>query len=696
MSRDNFIDKSLKNDEVNNINKDIDTDNNKGLFLQTKKINRSIAKIKEETIKDYNSLTAIEKGDNNKLLTLVKKFDILETLNLNILQNDLNYLKNNNDNDCNLHSFIEHYNIFRYTLSTEKRIDILNEYSNIIKNNKIKNNKEEINLNYEKQDPQNLIKNLLLNFIELSQNKNLKPMEFRQLFTQLLNEEDYDLTEKFYAPANFGNLNYKNSLLFSDYLKNFKNILYKKNKNGEIEEDTNNSNIKNKFGKKMKIINLFSETIKNDGFVLENEIYYRYLKVIHVILSLSDNKKITFLITSIIKEINYCMINLITKDDLKQFIHKNPGLLYIKKENKEIELSEEIINNLFLNEIIIYKNDNKKLDFQINKYNKNILSDLPGKLIEKNWSDCNFKFIEEYNFINKNKNLKNEFMTHIKKIIRSPYVKNIYSNIETRFEINDYIYDSEEILNEVFQYIHFFPFPFEDIFGFADKGTLDIFICMYDENSLDLFDMLGKLYANCNDIIHELFHISPVYYVNNSENKNFSSYYSNVPSKKKKEYIQIQNDFLKEINCLDKRIKRENDIDLGDSIEIELYGFCLKDFNLYNTLNLFTESTWYKEEKVKLFRENIIKGSKLNDDNKNEIIINLEEYKNSSNILKTFFKVFQTEENEITTTTITNKLIFSRKREFNNDDERKCIVFSRPLRLSRYQIYPGPGEGFRP
>ena len=141
MSRDNFIDKSLKNDEVNNINKDIDTDNNKGLFLQTKKINKSIAKIKEETIKDYNSLTAIEKGDNNKLLTLVKKFDILETLNLNILQNDLNYLKNNNDNDCNLHSFIEHYKIFRYTLSKEKRIDILNEYSNIIKNNKIKNNK---------------------------------------------------------------------------------------------------------------------------------------------------------------------------------------------------------------------------------------------------------------------------------------------------------------------------------------------------------------------------------------------------------------------------------------------------------------------------------------------------------------------------------------------------------------------------
>ena len=689
-SRDNFVDKSLKNEEVNNINKDIGTINNKDLFPPTKKINKSIEKIKEETISEYNNLTLIEKNDNNKLLPLVKKFDILEELNFNILKNDLNYVKNKNDNNYSLDSFIEHYKNFRHTLSTEKRIDLLNEY-----NNMIKNNKKEINLDYEKQDPQILIKNLLLNFIELSQNKNLKPLEFYQLFNKLLDDEDYDLTEKFYVPANFGNLNYKYSLLFSDYLKNFRTILYKKNNNGQMERDNNHGNIRSKFEKKMKIIIIFSETIKNNGSVLKNDIYYRYLKNIHVILSLCDNKKISSFIISIISEINNCMINLITKDDLKQFIHKNPSLLFLKKDNKEIELNDEIINHLLLNEILICKNGNGKLDFKINKYNANVLKNLKVKLIGKNWIDCNFEFIEEYNFINKNENLKNEFMIHIKKIMQSPYVKNIYKDIENRFDTNDYIYDSEEILNEVFQYIHFFPFPFEDIFRFADKGTLDIFICMYDDNCLDLFDMLGKLYANCNDIIHELFHISPVYYINNSDNKKFSDYYSNVPSKKKKEYIQTQSNFLKEIKSLDLNIKKENDIDLGDSIEIELYGFCLRKFNLYNTLNLFIEDTWYKEEKIKKFRENIIKGSKLNEDDTNEIIINIEEYKNSSNILKTFFQVFQSEENEIISIT-KNKLIFARKREFTNEDESKYFIFSRPLGLSRYQIYPGPGEGFRP
>ena len=689
-SRDNFVDKSLKNEEVNNINKDIGTINNKDLFPPTKKINKSIEKIKEETISEYNNLTLIEKNDNNKLLPLVKKFDILEELNFNILKNDLNYVKNKNDNNYSLDSFIEHYKNFRHTLSTEKRIDLLNEY-----NNMIKNNKKEINLDYEKQDPRILIKNLLLNFIELSQNKNLKPLEFYQLFNKLLDDEYYDLTEKFYVPANFGNLNYKYSLLFSDYLKNFRTILYKKNNNGQMERDNNHGNIRSKFEKKMKIIIIFSETIKNNGSVLKNDIYYRYLKNIHVILSLCDNKKISYFIISIISEINNCMINLITKDDLKQFIHKNPSLLFLKKDNKEIELNDEIINHLLLNEILICKNGNGKLDFKINKYNANVLKNLKVKLIGKNWIDCNFEFIEEYNFINKNENLKNEFMIHIKKIMQSPYVKNIYKDIENRFDTNDYIYDSEEILNEVFQYIHFFPFPFEDIFGFADKGTLDIFICMYDDNCLDLFDMLGKLYANCNDIIHELFHISPVYYINNSDNKKFSDYYSNVPSKKKKEYIQTQSNFLKEIKSLDLNIKKENDIDLGDSIEIELYGFCLRKFNLYNTLNLFIEDTWYKEEKIKKFRENIIKGSKLNEDDTNEIIINIEEYKNSSNILKTFFQVFQSEENEIISIT-KNKLIFARKREFTNEDESKYFIFSRPLGLSRYQIYPGPGEGFRP
>ena len=41
-------------------------------------------------------------------------------------------------------------------------------------------------------------------------------------------------------------------------------------------------------------------------------------------------------------------------------------------------------------------------------------------------------------------------IAYIKKIICSPYVKNIYQDIETRFDTIDYIFDSEEFLNEIF------------------------------------------------------------------------------------------------------------------------------------------------------------------------------------------------------------------------------------------------------
>ena len=77
---------------------------------------------------------------------------------------------------------------------------------------------------------------------------------------------------------------------------------------------------------------------------------------------------------------------------------------------------------------------------------------------------------------------------------------------------------------------------------------------MYDENSNALFGMLGKLYVNCN-ILHELFYISPVYYINNSGNKKFSDYYSKIPSKKKREYVQTQLNFLNEIDNLEQRKK---------------------------------------------------------------------------------------------------------------------------------------------
>ena len=44
---------------------------------------------------------------------------------------------------------------------------------------------------------------------------------------------------------------------------------------------------------------------------------------------------------------------------------------------------------------------------------------------------------------------------------------------------------------------------------------------MYD-NNYDSFELLGKLLANANDTCHEIFHISSVYNIMNSDNKKIS------------------------------------------------------------------------------------------------------------------------------------------------------------------------------
>jgi len=664
-------------------------------FLTTSiKIYKTIQQIKEEAIEEYNSLNETQKKDNSLLLKINEKFDILEDINYNILINDLNKISknikdntqindknkveeiktinnNNNPNKILNNTFIEDYKKYRYTIQTNKRIELLNKYLEINKN------LYNIIFENEKKEPKVILKEILLNLNELFlKSKNLKPLKFSNEYKIILEKYDYDLKEKFFSPSNFGNLNYKFSLLLSDFLKIFKNSLY--NHEGEIDKD--NSNIKRKFEKKMDVINLFFNTIKNNDNILNDDLYYRYLKIIYFILDIYSNKKKNNFIISIISEINNCMINLIRKDDLKKYIKKNPNVLYIKKNGIDNELNDNLIDNLLMNEILIYKDKDYNLKFDIKKYNVNILLDLKNNLINKNWINSNFEYIEEYNFIFYSDDLRREFNNYIKDMIKSPYIKNIYRKTETRFIIdNGYLFDKNKIIEEIFQFIHFFPFPFDDIFGYCDKASLDIYITMYD-NSEDTFDLLGKLSANANDTCHEIFHISSVYNIMNSDNKNFTDFYSKVPSKKKKEYIDEQINFLKQTNSKELKIKKE-DIDFGDAIEIECYGYCIREFTLFNVLNLFIKDIWYNEEKYKNFKENYIKWSVTSndDDNKNnsDEVINIKSYIDSTEILKVFFGLFKIENNEIESK---NVLLFKRKREFIGDDG--TVLFKRELCLT--------------
>ena len=169
----------------------------------------------------------------------------------------------------------------------------------------------------------------------------------------------------------------------------------------------------------------------------------------------------------------------------------------------------------------------------------------------------------------------------------------------------------------------------------------------------------------------------------NSENKNFKDFYSKVPSKKKTEYIKIQKNFLLETNSKESKIKKE-EIDFGDAIEIECYGFCIREFFLFSILNLFRKDTWYCENIYKKFKENYIKWCKLNDEeketdnnidiDKSDEVININSYLDGNKLLKIFFELFKLESNEMESK---NVILFRRKREFIGDDGN--IIFRREL-----------------
>jgi hypothetical protein len=534
---------------------------------------------------------------------------------------------------------------------------------------------------------------------------NLKPAEFYNELSSILQKEDYKINNIFFAPANFGNMNFKWSLLYSEFLKFIDEVFFDKN-NNVIK---NKSTIKSKFEKRLKILSLFLTTIENKNNLLNNNLYYKYLRIINIILFMCKDVSNTMGLIIGIKVINCCMINLLNIEDIKKFIVENPKKLFIMRNEKEIELTNDNINSFSLNEKLIYKSkDNNNIDFNIKLYNKNVLDNLEANIKKKLWINANFEYIEDYNFINSNENLKLLFKKHIKEMLKSPYIKKIYLKTEERFEANKYYLfdDSDKIFNELYNQIIFFPFPDAKSFGFCNKNSLDIFITMYDNNDCDTFDLFGKLYANSNDIMHEMFHLSANYYIINSENKNKDDFNSKIPSEKKISYIKTQKDFIEITKSVNRAIK-EKEIDFGDAIEIECYGFCIRDFFLKNICELFLKETWYDKEKIKNFKINYIENNKANGKdeeisevkekdekiNEKQVFVDINEYKKNSEIINCFFNCFPLDDEK---TIYKNKLIYLRKRDDENENVNG-LIYSRELRRSRYEYlsWNRPIEGGR-
>ena len=93
---------------------------------KVKKTFKTMDEIKKETNDKYQNLTVQEKNNNDILFKLIENYDIDDNINLNILDNNLKAIKDSVDKlKTNTEIFINNYNKFRYTISTEDRKKII-------------------------------------------------------------------------------------------------------------------------------------------------------------------------------------------------------------------------------------------------------------------------------------------------------------------------------------------------------------------------------------------------------------------------------------------------------------------------------------------------------------------------------------------------------------------------------------------
>ena len=181
---------------------------------------KTMDEIKKETNDKYQNLTVQEKNNNDILFKLIENYDIDDNINLNILDNNLKAIKDSVDKlKTNTEIFINNYNKFRYTISTEDRKKLLKEYINIIDNQ----NTSDINFAYETESPKKLLQNFLLNILKLYNKCKLKKekfsiSEFYSEFSLLIKNEGYEIGKSFFTPSNYGNINFRYSKVFEEFI----------------------------------------------------------------------------------------------------------------------------------------------------------------------------------------------------------------------------------------------------------------------------------------------------------------------------------------------------------------------------------------------------------------------------------------------------------------------------------------------
>ena len=418
-----------------------------------------------------------------------------------------------------------------------------------------------------------------------------------------------------------------------------------------------------------EILNNFSH--KTSKF----KIFYSNIKEI---ICLDDDQEIL----NRIKFIYYAILFFNAQD--QNLIFLSSCLKINKYSKEEIQQKENCFNRqLKLN---LQKNNYKEVVLQyINTDFKNIYNN-PFISTAIYYS---FPNLIKQNILEKDKELYESFKEYLKHIYSSQLIKDIYY-LSPEFKDFAYPFEDKEILNELFEFTSFFPFPHYNLMGFTQKEIPEIIIPVNldkkNNYSNDFSDIVCQLSQTLNTCIHEQLkhYIKALIYYNSIQ--------LGLNSRMNSDLFEI-NEERKLINQI---LKKNNhkyisiSIDGGEKAEVLLYGNLLTKISLGQSLELFKKDNWVQT--IPEHIENFIDSKKYK---KQIVATNLEKI-NNNNLYCDFFKILAKKFLEFCEKKNENIIILnyntsaSKNKENDNEEENKegslILDYSRTITINRGSI----------
>lgn len=574
----------------------------------------------------------INKMKINELKEFAHKFDLNPEINFKILS----YLKKNSPKEYN--KYIPKY---KYTLNFKDALELkcFDEKEIILMMKEYNNNIYNFNIGLPQiKANENIIsfsKIRLFNLFFYLQDKDILQSNYDDILKNILS---YSIPQTliFKIPNNFGNYELK----YYTYLLLFINLLVPGNNkdidsNNESKDFTSslskeiffNFDIQekvelikvnlNEFEKRKKILKEYVKGFNTDdnnttkkSFKMKkkkNDDGY-FIDKIHIFQTLREN-----------------IIEIIKLDDEKEIIDRIKFISYLLLFKKKNQTYFDKLSNC-----LRIKDSSKNINYNnicylVNKGKEQLInenyaiSNIDIKFSSNNNNPFNFKAyyylfpdLLKKNIIQNDKDLFDSFKNYLKMIYTSPIIKDIFY-LTSEFQEFMFPFDDNDILEEMFEYTIFLPFPNDSLLGFTEKEIPEILISAVLKEEKPMANDFSKMVCQLSQILNTCLHEHIKHYI--KALIFYNSFHLGITKRINSNLNEIDEErkLINSILFKNKNNYKSLSLDGGEKAEVFLYGNVLNIINFRQSLELFKPKNWEKTipEHIENFNKNKISDNKL-------------------------------------------------------------------------------------